>query len=278
MTGAHDFYREFAPPADLRYAIACLWISRTADAAPQCQVPIVPDGCSDILAFGTQEPVVVGPATRTHWAVLAPGAEIAAVRLLPGAFAAIFGCRATELLDRTQPISAVCSGSRALLADVAAAGNAHERCVTLANWVRGRLARDTGQSRALIAAARRFSVASDFGVDRLAHELGWSARTLLRQFESACGYGPKKLQRIMRLQRAIGIAREAGAQTSAAATALAAGYADQAHMTREFRLLTGFTPAAYFAVAPPPAGQWLVGGLPALPMSETFKTGPLAAR
>lgn len=278
MTGARDFYREFAPPADIRHAIACLWISRTADAAPQRQVPIVPDGCSDILAFGAQEPVVVGPATRTHWAVLAPGAEIAAVRLLPGAFPAIYGWPARALLDRTQPLGDVCADIGALRADVAAADGAHARCAVLAHWVRRRLAKNGDRSNVLVAAARRLSVEGNVGVDRLAHELGWSARTLLRQFEAACGYGPKKLQRIMRLQRALGTAREAGANTSAAAIAFAAGYADQAHMTREFRQLTGFTPLAYLAAAPPPAGQWLAGGLAALPLSETFKTGPLARR
>jgi AraC-like DNA-binding protein len=39
--------------------------------------------------------------------------------------------------------------------------------------------------------------------------------------------------------------------------ALEAGYADQAHMTREFRDITGFTPRELLARSEADVGRWL---------------------
>jgi transcriptional regulator GlxA family with amidase domain len=95
-------------------------------------------------------------------------------------------------------------------------------------------------------------------IDRLADQLGWSARRLHRRFFAACGYGPKMLQRILRLQRAIRLAR-AGTHPAMGLAGLAreAGFADQAHMTRDFRALTGLTPRGLLARWNAEVGRWL---------------------
>jgi hypothetical protein len=54
---------------------------------------------------------------------------------------------------------------------------------------------------------------------------------------AAFGYGPKRLARIQRFQRALALAR---AGTAAGADlAAATGYADQAHLCREVHALAG---------------------------------------
>ncbi len=77
-------------------------------------------------------------------------------------------------------------------------------------------------------------------VQTLAGELGLSERQLRRRFHAAVGYGPKTLQRVLRFRRFL-----AGAQPDAdlARMAFDAGYADQAHLTRESVRLAGLTPA-----------------------------------
>uniref|UniRef100_UPI002458F2DB helix-turn-helix domain-containing protein n=1 Tax=Nocardia wallacei TaxID=480035 RepID=UPI002458F2DB len=67
-------------------------------------------------------------------------------------------------------------------------------------------------------------------------ELGLGARRLHRMSLSAFGYGPKMLARVLRLQRALRLAR---AGVPFAETAFRAGYADQAHLAREVRELAG---------------------------------------
>ena len=70
-----------------------------------------------------------------------------------------------------------------------------------------------------------------------------SERRLRRRFVQAVGYGPATYLRVTRFQRAVALApRVAGL----AALAAAAGYADQAHLSRDCRALTGLTPRAYF--------------------------------
>ena len=70
----------------------------------------------------------------------------------------------------------------------------------------------------------------------VAAETGLGERQLRRRCEAAFGYGPKTLARVLRLQRALALAR---AGTPFAAVAADAGYADQPHLSREVRALTG---------------------------------------
>jgi AraC-like DNA-binding protein len=62
----------------------------------------------------------------------------------------------------------------------------------------------------------------------------------LGELAERVGYGPKTFQRVARFQRAVGELRRAGAELARAAAS--AGYADQAHLTRESRRLAGLSP------------------------------------
>jgi AraC-like DNA-binding protein len=66
---------------------------------------------------------------------------------------------------------------------------------------------------------------------------------LLRRTRAAFGYGPKFLQRVLRLQAVLGALRAAKAPRLST-IALTAGYADQAHFSRDAVELSGFTPTA----------------------------------
>ncbi len=103
------------------------------------------------------------------------------------------------------------------------------------------------QPNRVVAGAVALLSAPDFGGDpsvaRLAAALGVGERRLRRSCDDALGYGPKMFQRIARLRRFVAAAAAPG-RGSLAALALAAGYADQPHLTRECRALTGVTPAA----------------------------------
>ncbi|TIT57815.1 MAG: helix-turn-helix transcriptional regulator, partial [Mesorhizobium sp.] len=76
----------------------------------------------------------------------------------------------------------------------------------------------------------------------LAEQLGWSRKHLADKFSDATGIGPKTLSRIVRFNRALRLSREL--TTDWADVAADCGYADQAHLVREFRELAGETPTA----------------------------------
>jgi AraC-like DNA-binding protein len=76
----------------------------------------------------------------------------------------------------------------------------------------------------------------------LAHEVGWSRRHLTDRFTDEYGIGPKQAARIERFQHARQLI---GAGHPVADVAATSGYADQAHLTRDFRALGGCTPTEW---------------------------------
>ena len=73
-----------------------------------------------------------------------------------------------------------------------------------------------------------------------------SERHLRRLVADHTGLEPRTLPRVARFQRFLALSDRA-AEPSLAALAVRAGYADQAHLTREVRALSGLTPAALLA-------------------------------
>jgi AraC-like DNA-binding protein len=81
-------------------------------------------------------------------------------------------------------------------------------------------------------------------VNELATETGWSRRHLTGQFTSEFGIGPKEAARIVRFQRSRQLL-ERNRPTTCADVAAICGYADQAHMTREWATIAGCTPTTW---------------------------------
>jgi AraC-like DNA-binding protein len=80
-------------------------------------------------------------------------------------------------------------------------------------------------------------------VAEVAQRVFLSERQLERRFADHVGYGPKTLQRILRLQHVVR-QLESHAAGRLAEVAASAGYADQSHLSRETRRLTGLTASA----------------------------------
>ena len=78
----------------------------------------------------------------------------------------------------------------------------------------------------------------------VAAEVGLSLRQLRRRCQAVVGYGPKTLQRVLRFRRFLSRVDARPDVLDLAAIAAEAGYADQAHLTRECGKLSGLTPAA----------------------------------
>ena len=82
-------------------------------------------------------------------------------------------------------------------------------------------------------------------VSDLAHDLGFSRRHLSARFREEFGLTPKTLARVLRFEHAVRLVSAGGAPAWAEVSA-AAGYADQAHLVRDWRSFTGRTPASWF--------------------------------
>jgi AraC-like DNA-binding protein len=198
-----------------------------------------PDGSIDIVWDGS-ELVVLGPRTRSEATREARPGEVIGVRLSAGSTRVMLGAAAKALADRTVPLDALWgTAAGAAAARLVSAGP--DRAMSELSAVLIERGRAGGQPDPLIgrlvglAGCRRT-------VRGIAHEIGLSERQLFRRCVDEVGYGPKHLVRVLRLQRLLALARRLP-DAGLAALAAAAGYADQAHLSRECRALTGLTPA-----------------------------------
>lgn len=254
-----SWYQETRPSADLRALVACVWVRVVrVDGVPR-RMPIIPDGCADIMVWDDAAPLVAGPDATTRWITVRDGTVIAGLRMRPGATRAILGCDASGILDGHALLSDLAPGARRLHERLLPTATLHERQALLEDWVRAALARSAIDDRGVLSACRLLMDDPGVAIGAIAGRLDWTARRIHRDFRAACGYGPKHFQRIMRVQRAIRAAHAAPAPRLAD-VAHASGYADQAHMNRDFRDITGFTPAGYFAIARPEFGTWIDEG------------------
>ncbi|MGH6912960.1 MAG: helix-turn-helix domain-containing protein, partial [Geminicoccales bacterium] len=178
------------------------------------------------------------------------------VRLRPGAAPAL-GLPASELLDRATPLGDIwrVDDVPGLVEQPSIAAR-----LAVAEAALARRLADAAAPDQRIAAATRWLARHPQGrIEDLARWLDVGDRRLHRRFTAAVGYGPKTFQRVARLQRLLALAgaRPAGGLALLAAEA---GYADQAHMSREVRALAGRSPGA------------LLPGASTLALSDLFKT------
>lgn len=250
-------YRELPPPPELASLIACLWVR---DDAPTGYVQrVLPDGCVDIVWVAGSQLVVAGPATTPVLAPVPAGAAAMGVRFRVGAAGAALGLPASELLDRGVPLEALWGYAAGLLEERLA--GARFPLAELARTVASRLPE---RGDPLVRAAAIGLARPEARVPELGARLGVGERQLRRRFADAVGYPPKTLQRVLRFQRFLALA-EREPEGDLARLALDAGYADQAHLTREARRLGGLPPAALLAAGAGPAGE----------RSDSFKTAPV---
>jgi AraC-like DNA-binding protein len=83
-------------------------------------------------------------------------------------------------------------------------------------------------------------------IGAMTEELGWSHRRLIDRFREQIGLTPKTVARVMRFDRATAALRDPTGR-SLAEIAYECGYADQAHLTREFREFAGLSPRRFRA-------------------------------
>jgi AraC-like DNA-binding protein len=232
-------YAEFAPDGALADVLTCEWV-RTCSA--EGQILVLPDGCVDVVWRSDGQLFIAGPdrgpVAHHHQAAT----DFVGLRLKPGTAATVLGVPVDELCDQQMPLSSLWGRSAERLSDrLMSVETPTQRRRVLATEVMNRVANaalDTHVIAAASALARPTTVAD------LRERAGLGARQLRRRFVQQVGYGPKTYERVMRFRRFLALAN-AGRQASGglAALAFAAGYADQAHLTRECRRLADRTPA-----------------------------------
>jgi AraC-like DNA-binding protein len=203
-----------------------LW-TRTGGGGPY---RVLPDGCMDLI-WHDGALLVAGPDTAAHVVADRPGSAYAGLRFAPGVGPALLGLPARDLRDLRVPLEDLWPAAAARrLAALADGGPA----AALDAWAAQR-ARTAGPADRQVAAVTAALSAGRPLSDATA-ACGLGERQLRRRCEAAFGYGPRTLSRVLRMQRALAMARRGAPFARVAADA---GYADQPHLSREVRALAG---------------------------------------
>jgi AraC-like DNA-binding protein len=242
-------YAEFAPAPDLAKYVQSIWFRHVSAAEAEQPARVVPDGCMDLICTDTGT-VVAGPDKHAWTGPLASGVEIVGLRFRPGMAPPLLGVPAMELVDARTALEDV-SASWAADLNQRIPSDASSRAIgnALQASLRSRVQRAAEVDRATQYVAEVIQRAGDEHqprVDELADAIGLSERQLLRRCQGAFGYGPKFLARIVRFQRFLTLAT-APKRQHMAQLAADCGYADQAHLTREVKELSGLPPSELLA-------------------------------
>ncbi len=198
-------YREHRAPAALAPWLACTWERRDGGGAP---VRVVPDGCIDIVWTQGRGARVVGPNTTAFLVALDAGVASSARGCGPGAAPALLGVDAASLRDGSVALADVWGDDAGRLEDrLERSGDSGQPRVEVLLAALDDCARRAAAPDPLVHAAVERLRDPVARVETLARELDVSARQLRRRFDAAVGYGPKRLARVLRLERALARAR-----------------------------------------------------------------------
>jgi AraC-like DNA-binding protein len=245
----YQAYVEFAPASDLAEYVQSVWFRSVSPAEADHPARVVPDGCMDLIWMESGL-IVAGPDTRAWNGPLASGDEIVGLRFRPGMAAPLLGLPATELVDWRTALKDVSPAwadqlNRAIKPGFSAQAVRHALQASLRDRLRGAPEYDRAV-RHVAVAIQSAGGENPVRVDQLAEAVGLSERQLHRRCREAFGYGPKLLARIVRFQRFLKSADAAWIRPIAHLAA-DCGYADQAHLTREVKQLSGLPPARLLA-------------------------------
>jgi len=223
-------YREVAPSATTD-VVDCWWEQRIGGTIGGYRQRVIPDGCGDIIVSADGSAVLVGPTMRPASPVLAAGTHLRGLRIRTHAIKSAFGVPGPELRDLEVPLEDVLPSGR--VSEVADAIWAGRRPAQLGPVLAdARIRRLIG----VLMADRPVSLAA------LAHEANMSERHLRRVVVEHSGLEPRAIRRLARMTRFLRLAEHEDAGCGLAELADRAGYADQSHLTRDIRDLTGSTP------------------------------------
>ena len=174
------------------------------------------------------------------------GRAVGAV-LAPGASLPLLGAPAEAFSERHVALADVWGRGAAELREQLRETAPERQLARFEELLAARLPRVRGLHPAVAHAIARLGDGED--IAEIVDETGYSHRRFLTLFRESVGLAPKRYGRVRRVTRVLEELRLTPS-ASWAQLAAAAGYADQAHLTRELSEIAGVTPGEYRRVAP----------------------------
>jgi AraC-like DNA-binding protein len=241
-----ESYVERPPLPGLAGVVRTVWIQRTGEAA-YVQRHLPTGGVEIHFPIGG-DPQLVGPLTGPQIEVIPEHTAIVGVRFLPGT-APPLPTVLDDLVDQRLGLTELWGSSVDRLVEAMAGAGTPERALMFLQAHLLQEFRRAGRMDPLVVeAVKALMPWHPVNIDTVANHVTLSASQLRRRCLEAVGVSPKVLQRTLRFQGFLALAQAGVAATGrrgadgVAGLAIDAGYADQAHLSRECVRLTGLTP------------------------------------
>ena len=251
------------PAAPLDRYVHCFWWSRREDPQDYCE-HILPSGAVQLLFALHQTPIICVPGQPSHppiewsgsvvhgpqWRYYVAGPKprggVAGVAFRQGAAGAVLGVPAAELADCHVTLDSLWGRrGQSLHEQLMAAKDPLSVFQALEQSLIARIQRPLLMHPAVAnALSPRWSAEPSVRIADIQRGTGYSPRHFIALFRAAVGLTPKHYYRIRRFNQ---VARclASRADFDLAEVAAELGYSDQAHLTREFRELSGVAPTQY---------------------------------
>jgi AraC-like DNA-binding protein len=253
-------YREFAPPAILAPIVDAFWSlspRQISSQIPLLKYRVLPDGCVDLFCRfqrssaknGIINPILMiyGPTDRFELVDVDSSIEFIGVRFKPGEAFSLLHSSPLSLSGETIVAQDYSADFAPLFDRLSTCHSTQQALNLLQRFVlEGFMLSPPPENGLRVREAIRLLSTNEGQTLRIADvagKLGVSERTLRRDITQSVGLSPKCLSRILRFQRTVASLRSS--PFDLCTTALDRGYADQAHLGREFRELAGLSPTAY---------------------------------
>ncbi|TPG66597.1 helix-turn-helix domain-containing protein [Hymenobacter nivis] len=249
-------HQEVAPPAALRDAVKCVWYTSRDLGALPASFEVVPDGyaeiifyfgsaCSIATADGWQplpSPFLVGLLNQPALFQAQNRLEIIGIRCFPWTVFDLLGLPPGK--DGVRTLAHPIAQLQAPLAQWLRAGNVAGALAEAAQYFLSAQPRRASGGLLGKAGGAMQAAAGTLPVSQVAAAAHATVRTLERQFKQAAGHTVKDVSSLMRFEQVRNhLWQHPG--TNLAGLAQELGYADQAHLSREFKRYSGTTPAAF---------------------------------
>jgi len=241
-----DSYVERPPLPALAAVVRTVWIQTTGETT-YVQRHLPTGGVEIHFPIGGRAQLL-GPLTGPQIEVIPARTTIVGVRFHPGT-APPLPTVLDDLLDQRLCLAELWRGSVDRLVEaMALAGTPERALMILQDHLLHEFRRTVPVDPLLTEAVNALMPWHPITIDTLATHLALSASQLRRRCVHAVGTSPKVLQRTLRFQGFLALAQAGATATGRrgadgmAGLAVDAGYADQAHLSRECLRLTGLTP------------------------------------
>jgi AraC-like DNA-binding protein len=248
-------HQEFAPPEELRDAIKCFWYNSRDFGETESGFEIQPDGYAEIIFhFGSAcsvsyngilqplpSPCVMGLLNKPALLTSKKSLEIIGIRCFPWTVFDLLGLQPGK--DGVHIFEHSVAGLQPALHKLIDDGKIIEAVAEVTKYFLN--TRQPAIDSTLLKAGDAMSRANGtMQVSQVAAAAHATVRTLERKFKQSSGYSVKDVSGLMRFEQ-VRNQLWLYPDSNIAGLAFELGYADQSHLSREFKRYSGTTPAAF---------------------------------